>query len=61
MYTAFLWLVKGSFLFMYWELEKNMTRKMRICLYIVTAYVMTTFVANVLMKFLWCRPLSSNW
>jgi hypothetical protein len=60
-YTLFLWLVKGSFLSLYYELSSRFVRRVRIALYIVTGFVIVTFIANFLLKMLWCLPFKRNW
>ncbi|KAL7271096.1 hypothetical protein RUND412_006170 [Rhizina undulata] len=60
-YTLFLWLVKASFIALYFNISGHLVPRARIALYIVTAFVATTCVASILMKFLWCRPFHRNW
>ncbi|TGZ78458.1 hypothetical protein EX30DRAFT_365955 [Ascodesmis nigricans] len=60
-YTWFLWLVKGSFIAVYFEISTHFVKRVRYMLYGVTVFVIVTFVVNILMKFLWCMPFNRNW
>jgi len=60
-YTVFLWTVKASFIALYFEMSSHLVQRVRLALYMVTAFVVLTFIGNIFLKFFWCLPFDRNW
>jgi hypothetical protein len=56
-----LYFPKASITSFYWWLVPVGFRRMRIALYISTAYLIGALVASILTDLLVCRPISDNW
>ncbi|KAL7276631.1 hypothetical protein RUND412_000367 [Rhizina undulata] len=64
LYLVYIWCIKGAFIAMYFDTfpKSVMERKLlRRTMYFTSAYCIMTFVANILLITLACRPISMTW
>ncbi|CAZ81520.1 unnamed protein product [Tuber melanosporum] len=61
LFYVVLWLIKVSFVVIYFEFSKDLSRQTRTLLYITIAAVAVTFVFVICLYSLWCLPVSANW
>ncbi|KAI5781188.1 hypothetical protein EDC01DRAFT_245819 [Geopyxis carbonaria] len=64
MYVLCLWLIKGAFLAMYFDVlpwNSMDNKKLKAAMYGATAYCILTFIAEELAHLLKCRPISESW
>lgn len=56
-----IWLVKASFIIIYFEFDWDLGEGTRKFLYITAGTIMVTFAFVELTHMLWCLPLDQNW
>ncbi|RPB05391.1 hypothetical protein L873DRAFT_1797730 [Choiromyces venosus 120613-1] len=61
MYLTGVWLVKGSFLALYFDIFRSLPPGIRKMLQFTTIYTMLTWFTNFLLPLVYCRPLSLVW
>ncbi|PWW80312.1 hypothetical protein C7212DRAFT_342010 [Tuber magnatum] len=61
MYLTGVWLVKGSFLALYFDIFRSLQPRIKRMLQLTTAYTVLSWFANFLLPLLYCRPLSLVW
>jgi len=61
LYTTVLWLVKGSFICMYFEVYSNLAKRIRYSVLAMTAFLILGFLASIILHLSWCRPIATNW
>jgi len=60
-YWVLAWMVKGSFLSLYWDLRSRLNKELRWTLIISTFYTIATFFVVLLTNLLWCQPIHNLW
>jgi hypothetical protein len=60
-YHTGLWLVKQSFLAVYWSMRRSFTKRVTILMYVTIAYVIITYIINEGLSFFWCWPITTYW
>ncbi|KAI5786965.1 hypothetical protein DFH27DRAFT_603537 [Peziza echinospora] len=62
-YTTVIWLVKGSFIAFYFDLfpRYGLNKKLRWALYSTVGFTIATYLTNMLMHALYCRPIQTAW
>lgn len=60
-YWVLAWMVKASFLSLYWDSRSLFNQELRLALVLGTIYAAATFIIVLLSNLLWCRPISSMW
>lgn len=61
MYITGVWLVKGSFLALYFDIFRSLPPRIRKMLQLTTIYTALSWFANFLLPLVYCRPLSLVW
>jgi hypothetical protein len=59
--TTQVWLLKAAFLGYYWSLRDTLADRIKILLYITSAYCAVTYVGVISFQLAYCGPLSKNW
>ncbi|KAI5805686.1 hypothetical protein EDC01DRAFT_753365 [Geopyxis carbonaria] len=59
-YTA-LWLVKASFIVIYFEFSKDLSNRTRRLLYVSSVAMVVTYAFVMLVHLMWCLPMDKNW
>lgn len=60
-YTTGIWLIKGSFIALYFDIFRSLSTKIKWGLYFTAVYTLFSWFANFLLPLLYCRPISLVW
>lgn len=60
-YITGIWLIKGSFIALYFDIFRSLSAKIKWGLYFTAVYTLFSWFANCLLPLLYCRPISLVW
>lgn len=60
-FTTVLWLVKWSFMAIYYPLLEQLRRGYRIAWWIIFCWTIISYVLLISMEFIWCHPIDTLW